>query len=59
MDEAAHAQGPNIPKVFILNPTNDTTVRPFMYVQVVEKGDCFIITSKLIEFHNSEKDSNP
>ncbi len=39
MDEAAHAQGPNIPKVFILNPMNDTTVRLFMYVQVVEKGD--------------------
>ena len=32
-------QGPNIPKVFILNPMNDTTVRLFMYVQVVEKGD--------------------
>ena len=39
MDEAAHAQGPNIPKVFILNPMNDTTVRLFMNVQVVEKGD--------------------
>ncbi len=33
------SQGPNIPKVFILNPMNDTTVRLFMYVQVVEKGD--------------------
>ena len=32
-------QGPNIPKVFILNPMNDTTVRLFMNVQVVEKGD--------------------
>ena len=33
------SQGPNIPKVFILNPMNYTTVRLFMYVQVVEKGD--------------------
>ena len=32
------SQGPNIPKVLILNPMNDTTVRLFMYVQVVEKG---------------------
>ncbi len=38
------SQGPNIPNVSILNPMNDTTVRLFIYVQVVEKGDwrgCF------------------
>ena len=32
------SQGPNIPKVLIFIPMN-TTVHPFMYVQVTEESD--------------------
>ncbi len=33
------SQGPNIPKVLILIPMNDTTVHPFMYAQATEESD--------------------
>ena len=53
------SQGPNIPKVLILIPMNDTTVHPFMYVQVTEVSNfCHYLLyrslhRKLMAFHEA------